>query len=195
MDDHLTEEPGAGEEQRARGRAEPADPERVDDARCIDAELEQAEGKRHPAGLVAEEPVVGRHVEDEADGDHHRRELDRPPRSERRARLRRPRETAASGPRAASRGVPSACTTCVNPPKEARAPRTSRRRGCPRPGRPTGRGSRRARASACRRSAPGTVESGSRTIHPPAVSRLCSLDQPGEERVVRESRSESRWRR
>ena len=48
--------------------------------------------------------------------------------------------------------------------QEARAPRTSRRRACRRPGRPTAPGRRRARASASRSVSAGTVESGARTI-------------------------------
>ena len=139
------------------------------------AELERAERQRDPARLVVERrgrrattssatptPTISAasstghqrcSAEREDAGDDQRRERREQPRVE---------------------PAPQRVRHALHPRAGSRAPRTSRRPACRRPGTPTAPRRRRARACARRRSAPGTVQSGASTIQSPWVSSPCS---------------------
>ena len=79
----------------------------------------------------------------------------------------------------------------LHPAAEARAPRTSSRRACPRPGRPTAPGRRRAASVRVASVSAGTVESGASTIQRSARLEAVLLDEPAQQRVVREAAAEA----
>ena len=135
------------------------------------AELEQAERNRRPAGLVRQEPVIEGDVERQPDDEHQPGELERPPLvQERRAAATTTGRTAAASrvsirPLSVYDTIRSCAGSCARRP--------SSRRACRRPERPIGPGLRQARASGSRPSAPGR-SSRRRPIHWPSVSSPCS---------------------